>query len=208
MKKRTIITIAIIIAILLIDQILKFWVKTHMIIGQEYELIGKNIRLHFTENPGMAFGMEFGGNFGKLFLSLFRIVAIAALIYYVIKLIRKKSNTLYISCISLVIAGAFGNLIDSMFYGLIFDDSYGQIAKLFPDAGGYATFLHGNVVDMFYCPIINTVLPEWLPIFGGKPFVFFSPVFNVADSAITVSVFLMLIFYKKVFKNLDDVDKC
>ncbi|MDL2262128.1 lipoprotein signal peptidase [Bacteroidales bacterium OttesenSCG-928-I21] len=201
MKKKTIISISVILGILLIDQVLKIWVKTHMYLGEEISIIGNKILLHFIENPGMAFGMEFGGEWGKLALSIFRIIAIAALVYYLIKTI-KHENTLFVVCLSLIIAGATGNLIDSAFYGMIFGESHwGQIAQIFPEGGGYASFLHGKVVDMFYCPIINTILPEWVPILGGEKFVFFSPVFNVADSAITVAIFMMLIFYKKIFKN-------
>jgi signal peptidase II len=200
MKRKTIISVSIIIIVLLIDQILKIWVKTHMYLGQEISIIGNKILLHFTENPGMAFGMELGGEWGKLALSIFRIIAIAALTYYLIKVIRRES-VLFIVCLSLVIAGATGNLIDSAFYGMIFSDSWGQVAQVFPEGGGYASFLHGNVVDMFYCPIINTTLPESFPIWGGEHLIFFRPVFNVADSAITISIFLMVIFYKKIFKN-------
>ena len=136
---------------------------------------------------------------GKLFLSLFRVVAISLLIYYLCKIIKAGENLFYIICIS-IIAGATGNLIDSAFYGLIFNEStYYQVATMFPPEGGYAPFLHGKVVDMFYCPIIETTYPTWFPFVGGKEFLFFRPVFNVADSAITVSVFLLLIFYKRIF---------
>ncbi len=199
MKQKTIISIIIISAIIIADQILKIWVKTNLMMGEEIHLIGDKIILHFTENPGMAFGMAFGGDTGKLILSLFRIVAIGGLIYYLIYIIKKNENTLFIVCVSMIIAGATGNLIDSAFYGMIFNDSYLQVAQMFPPEGGYSKFLHGHVVDMFYCPVINTTLPEWLPFKGGENFIFFRPIFNIADSAITVSVFMMLIFYKKIF---------
>jgi signal peptidase II len=151
----------------------------------------------------MAFGMELGGSWGKLALSIFRIIAITGLSIYLYKILKAGENMFYIICISLVIAGATGNLIDSAFYGIIFNESFGQVATMFPEGGGYAPFLYGHVVDMFYCPVIDTHYPDWFPFVGGDRLLFFRPVFNVADSAITVSVFLMIIFYRKVFrKNL------
>lgn len=200
MRKKSLIAIAIILGILILDQVLKIWIKTNFTLGQELNIIGDKIKLHFVENEGMAFGMTFGGSWGKLFLSLFRVVAISLLIYYLCKIIKAGENLFYIICISLIIAGATGNLIDSAFYGLIFNEStYYQVATMFPPEGGYAPFLHGKVVDMFYCPIIETTYPTWFPFVGGKEFLFFRPVFNVANSAITVSVFLLLIFYKRIF---------
>jgi signal peptidase II len=203
MKKKALISIAIILGILIVDQVLKIWVKTTMEMGEEIHIIGDRILLHFTENPGMAFGMELGGSWGKLALSLFRIIAITGLSIYLYKILKAGENMFYIICISLVIAGATGNLIDSAFYGIIFNESFGQVATMFPEGGGYAPFLYGHVVDMFYCPVIDTHYPDWFPFVGGDRLLFFRPVFNVADSAITVSVFLMIIFYRKVFrKNL------
>lgn len=201
MKKKTIVALAIIFGVLVLDQVIKIWVKTHMQMGEEIHLISDKIMFHFTENPGMAFGMELGGTWGKLALSLFRILAISGLTYYLVRIIKAGENTFYIACIALVIAGATGNLIDSAFYGLIFNESYGQVATMFPAGGGYESFLYGNVVDMFYCPVIDTYYPDWVPFVGGDRLMFFRPVFNVADSAITVSVFLMIIFYKKVFRK-------
>lgn len=200
MKKKTLIAMAVILTILIADQLLKIWVKTHMYIGEEIHIFGNKAMLHFTENEGMAYGMSFGGSWGKLALSLFRIVAISFLGYYLYKIIKQGEKLFYIICISLVIAGATGNLIDSAFYGLIFNESsFFQIATILPAEGGYAPFLHGKVVDMLYCPIIHTTYPKWFPFVGGQEFLFFRPVFNIADSAITVSVFLLIIFYRKIF---------
>jgi len=168
-----------------------------MVIGDEYHVFGNWFIIHFTENNGMAFGMEFWGKAGKLFLSLFRLIAISAIGYFLYKLIKQNAKTGFVLGISMILAGAIGNLIDSAFYGMIFSDSLAEVAKFFPNGGGYASFLHGRVVDMLYFPIINTTYPSWLPFFGGQPFVFFSPVFNIADSAITTGVFYLLIFERK-----------
>jgi signal peptidase II len=195
-------TLLLIILILIADQILKFWVKTHMVIGQEIHMFGNWGLLHFIENNGMAFGMEMGGKTGKIVLSLFRIVAIAGISWFLLSLIRKKSNIYLILSVGAILAGAIGNIIDSAFYGMIFSEGYTQPAVLFPPEGGYSSFLHGRVVDMFYFPVINTHWPDWSPFRAGESFVFFRPVFNIADSAITCGVFAILIFQKKMFQDL------
>jgi signal peptidase II len=195
-------SILLIFLILLVDQILKIWVKTHMEIGQEIHLLGNWGILHFIENNGMAFGMEMGGRPGKLVLSVFRIAAIFGIGWFLHSLIVKKANLGLILAVSAIMAGAIGNIIDSAFYGLIFSESFNQPAVLFPPEGGYSTFLHGKVVDMFYFPIINTHWPSWSPYKPGESFVFFRPVFNIADSAITCGVISIILFQKKMFRDL------
>jgi signal peptidase II len=196
-------SILLILIILILDQTLKIWVKTHMAIGDEIHLFGKYGMLHFIENNGMAFGMEMGGNKGKVILSLFRIIAIFGIGWFLVSLFKKKANTGLILAVSAILAGAIGNLIDSTFYGIIFSESFSQPAILFPPGGGYSSFLHGRVVDMFYFPVINTHWPVWSPIRPGESFIFFRPVFNVSDSAITCGVFAILIFQKKMFRDLN-----
>lgn len=188
--------------ILLADQILKIWIKTHLVIGQEIHLFGERGMLHFIENNGMAFGMEMGGRPGKLILSVFRLVAIIGIGWYLNSLIKKKANIGFILAVSAIMAGAIGNIIDSAFYGMIFSESYNQAAVLFPPGGGYSSFLHGRVVDMFYFPVINTHWPEWSPFRAGQSFVFFRPVFNLSDSAITCGVFSILLFQRRMFRDL------
>ena len=196
--------VLIIMLLLLFDQLLKIWVKTHMELHESIE-ITPWFYICFTENPGMAFGIEV---IGKLFLSLFRIVAVVFIGYYLWKLVKRDYAFGFIACISMILAGAMGNIIDSIFYGVIFDHSYGQVTTLFPPDGGYGTWLHGKVVDMFYFPLIETTLPEWLPIWGGQEFVFFRPIFNLADSSICVGVFLLLLFYRDTFsKSLNSHEK-
>jgi signal peptidase II len=195
-------SIIFILLILFIDQVLKIWVKTHMQIGQEIHLFGNWGILHFIENNGMAFGMEMGGKAGKFILSLFRIVAIFGIGWFLASLVRKKANIGLILAVSAIMAGAIGNIIDSAFYGIIFNESYSVPAVLFPPGGGYSTFLHGRVVDMFYFPVINTHWPQWSPIKAGESLIFFRPVFNIADSAITCGVVSIILFQKKMFKDL------
>ncbi|WP_231427852.1 lipoprotein signal peptidase [Pedobacter sp. Leaf250] len=183
----------VIFLVLLADQVLKTWIKTHMYLGQEFNIIGKWFIIHFTENNGMAFGMEFGGEFGKLALSLFRIAAVAGIGYGLHYLIKHKYHRGLILNVALIFAGALGNIIDSVFYGKIY---------------GYESWFHGRVVDMLYFPIAEGHFPSWIPIWGGDEFVFFRPVFNLADAAISVGVILILIFQKNYFKEdvKDDVN--
>lgn len=195
------ISILVIVLVLLIDQTLKIWIKTNFHIGEEIRLIGNWFILHFIENNGMAYGFEFAGEYGKIALSLFRIVAVAAIGWYLFREIKKGIPTGLVVSISLILAGAIGNIIDSAFYGLIFSDSYGRVAEMFPAEGGYATFLHGAVVDMLYFPMIKTTWPSWSPINAGESFVFFRPVFNIADSAISVGIGMILVFYRNFFNE-------
>lgn len=188
--------LAIIFAVLAIDQISKVWVKTTMTLGQEHHIADWFI-LHFTENVGMAFGMEFGGEMGKLALSVFRIIAVMAIGWYLFSVTKKGAENIVIVAISLVFAGALGNIIDSTLYGIIFNDSYGHVATLFPEEGGYSRLLHGRVVDMLYFPLIEGTFPSWVPFWGDKHFLFFNAIFNVADSAITIGMALVILFQKK-----------
>jgi signal peptidase II len=191
---------AIVLLILFLDQWLKIWVKTHFAIGESISVSGSWFQLLFIENKGMAFGMFFGGDIGKLVLSLFRIVLVIFLIFYVRLLIKNRAPIGVLIGISLIIVGALGNIIDCAFYGMIFSDSTNiQVAQLFPPGGGYASFLHGKVVDMLYFPFIDTTLPNWFPIWGGQNFIFFRFIFNIADSAITTGILYLLIFQWRFF---------
>ncbi len=202
---RTVKSLVIIFSILIADQILKIWIKTSMSLGDEIIVFKDWFILHFVENNGMAFGFEFAGEYGKMFLSVFRIAAVVAIGWYLFKLARKEEMPFgFIASISLIFAGAIGNIIDSLFYGMIFEQSYGQVSAIFPEGGGYAGFLHGKVVDMFYFPLITGQYPNWVPFLGGDDFIFFRPVFNIADSAITVGIFSILIFYRKYFNKTEE----
>jgi signal peptidase II len=204
MKNRTHKLLAIIFAILIADQVLKIWIKTTMSLGQEIVIFKDWFIIHFVENNGMAFGFEFAGEYGKLFLSLFRIVAVIAIGWYLFRLVKVKEISFgFLVSIALIFSGAIGNIIDSLFYGMIFNHSYGQVADFLPEGGGYSSFLHGRVVDMFYFPMVHTTLPGWVPFWGGDELIFFRPVFNIADSSITAGIFSILLFYRKEIHSLE-----
>ncbi|HRF76626.1 MAG TPA: lipoprotein signal peptidase [Chitinophagales bacterium] len=207
--KKSYLAIGIILLVLLIDQIVKFWIKTTFALGEGFDILGFSwAKIHFVENEGMAFGMELGGDYGKLALSLFRLIAVFFIGYYLYTLIKSKAGNGLIISIALVFAGAMGNIIDSVFYGVIFSAStFGQVAEFMPEAGGYTTLLHGHVVDMFYFPMAQGNYPDWMPFLGGKYFLFFRPVFNIADSAITIGVLSILIFQRSIFVNSDSDQK-
>ncbi len=196
-------SLIIIFLVLLVDQVFKIWIKTHMYLGEEFSVFGNWFLIHFTENNGMAFGLEFGGSFGKLMLSIFRIALVIGIGWYLFHLIKIKSPTGLIVCFSLIFAGAIGNIIDSVFYGMIFSESNAGIAQLFPAGGGYSKLFHGRVVDMLYFPLFDGQFPQWMPVWGGQNFSFFREVFNIADSSITVGVASLLIFQKKFYKHQD-----
>jgi signal peptidase II len=185
--------------VLLIDQVIKIYIKTHFFLGEEVHVAGNWFILHFTENNGMAYGMEFGGQWGKLFLSSFRILAVGAIFWYLLDIIKKGEDKLYTICIALIFAGALGNIIDSAFYGVLFSDSGYDVARFMPEEGGYSTFLHGKVVDMFYFPVIEGHFPGWFPIWGTEDFIFFRPVFNFADASISVGVAIIILYQKRFF---------
>ena len=213
MKARTVFLI--ILLIIAADQALKIWVKTHMPLSYQWEsyhtpvshydkgihVLGDKGQIYFVENEGMAWGKKFGGYWGKMALTLFRLVAVIFGVFYIQSIIRKKYHRGFIICAALIFAGALGNLIDSMFYGLIFEESaIDHVARIFPPHG-YAGFLHGSVVDMLYFPLIKSHYPSWLPFIGGDDFEFFSPVFNIADASISTSVIAILFFQKRFFRK-------
>lgn len=201
MKKRSVFLI--IFCIVIADQVLKIYIKTHYHAEESHAVIGNWFQLYFIENEGMAYGWKLGGEWGKMALTLFRLAAVIFGVFYIGKIIEKKYHKGFIICVALIFAGALGNLIDSMFYGLIFENSSMEtynIAKIFP-AHGYAGFLHGNVVDMLYFPIIHTQLPSWVPFWGSNSFDFFSPIFNLADASISTGIITIFIFQKYFFKS-------
>jgi signal peptidase II len=196
--------ILLIFLVLIIDQAVKIWVKTHMYLGEEIPIFGsERMLIHFVENNGMAFGLTLGGEYGKLALSLFRIIAVGFLGYYIHFLIKHKATFGLLACFGLILAGALGNILDSAFYGLIFSESsyhHAGVAEMFPEQG-YAGFLHGKVVDMLYFPLIEGTYPDWLPFKGGESFRFFRPVFNLADTSITIGVLSLVLFHRNFFSG-------
>lgn len=193
-KSRSYIAVSIAAAAVIIDQIIKVAVKLNMCLHESFSVCGDWFYIYFTENPGMAFGMEL---VGKLFLTSFRLVAVAFLIYYLCRIIRNTAfPTGYVVSIALVVAGAMGNILDSLFYGEIFTHSVGRVASLVPFGEGYGEFMYGNVVDMFYFPLFSFDWPLWMPFVGGEHFIFFSPIFNFADACISCSIFAIILFYR------------
>lgn len=203
--------------IIVADQALKIWIKTSYPTGEVLRVFGFSwFRLHFIENPGMAWGWKFGNETGKMILTLFRFAAVIFGTWYLSKIVKQNHSKGFIICAALIYAGALGNLLDSMFYGLIFDKglhydasineyvSYSGVAAF--SSSGYASFLHGSVVDMFYFPIIKSHFPSWIPLIGGEDFEFFSPIFNIADASISVGVITLLIFQKRFFKKHQKIE--
>lgn len=224
--KRSQILILVVLVVLLLDQCLKLYIKTNLSYGSGFDILGLSwAKIHFVENEGMAFGITFGekclgltnddgsctglkltASSGKLILSVFRIIMVSFLFYFIRELLKAKESLGLLISLSLILAGAIGNILDSAFYGLLFSSSpyHGGVAQFMPEGGGYAPFLFGHVVDMFYFPMIDTVLPEWVPLWGGERFEFFRPVFNVADAAISVGVTCILLFHRSFLKSKKD----
>ena len=195
----------VILCVVVLDQVLKIWVKTHFYMGESLHITDW-FQLVFIENNGMAFGMEIGS---KLFLTLFRVVAVGFLIYYICRIKAKEYiKRGYIACFALITAGALGNIIDCLFYGLIFNNPFPpEVATLFPDGGGYASLFHGRVVDMFYFPLFSFTWPDWMLFVGGDYFLFFQPIFNLADAAITVGIISLILFYSRALSTSREMKK-
>lgn len=186
--------------ILVIDQVVKIYIKTHFILGEQVQVF-EWFRISFIENEGMAWGAKIPGEHGKIILTLFRLVAIVGIGYWLWDTVKKNGSKLLVLSIALIFAGAFGNIVDSVFYGVLFNDSHGQVASFLPASGVYGTLFHGKVVDMLYFPLWEGDLPNWIPIWGGEYFRFFEPVFNIADSSITIGFLMMIFFNRKVFQK-------
>ena len=202
-KRRMVLAISVVALVLLADQLLKFWVKTSMTVGTlgEIKVMGDWFRLHFTENPGMAFGMELPGQWGKLALTSFRMVAVLGIVYYLVYQAKKSASASTMVLLALILGGALGNIIDSVFYGQWFTESIpGMLADWNPGDKGYAPYFQGKVVDMFYFPLFSGTYPSWLPVVGGKSFTFFSAIFNIADAAISVGLVSLLLFKRNLFQ--------
>ena len=206
MKLRS--AVLIIAVIIIVDQVLKIWIKTTYPLGEVTNMLGIPwAKLYFIENEGMAWGWKLGGEWGKMLLTLFRLVAVIFGSWYLVKIVRDGYSRGFIICAALIYAGALGNLIDSLFYGMIFEEStYSHVAAIFPEQG-YGTFLHGKVVDMLYFPMIHSTYPEWIPFLGGHEFEFFSPIFNIADASISVGVITLLIFQKRFFRKHHELEE-
>ena len=195
--------VLVIVIIILIDQTVKITIKSTMTLGESIPVFGNWFRLRFIENPGMAFGIDIPGKLGKPALTLFRMVAVVLIGIYLHRLIKRNAPTGFVMCIAIIFAGALGNIIDSMFYGMIFSEStYFETARLFPHGGGYASFLHGQVVDMLYFPLFEGSYPHWFPFVGGQRFVFFRPIFNIADSSISIGVISIFLFQRKYLRDM------
>jgi len=200
LKNKALLASTITVLVLIIDQVSKIWIKTTMRINDQVNIIGSWLKLHFVENEGMAMGISWGGEIGKYSLTIFRIIAIGAIIYYIYVLIKNNASTFFVAVMSLILAGAIGNVIDSLFYGLIFSDSYHQIASFVPWGSGYTSFMQGHVVDMISVQLFT--IPEWIPNYGGQKF--FPFIFNIADAAISVGIILIVIFQKKFFPDTEE----
>lgn len=199
-KRQALYVVLTVMIILVLDHWLKFHIKTNYTLGESKTIFPNWFELHFTENPGMAFGLTLGGKWGKIVLTLFRIIASGIIIIYIRGLIKEGIKSITVILISLILAGAIGNIIDSILYGYFFEEStYHYVSKFLPNGNGYAPLFMGKVVDMLYFPLLDTHWPEWVPIVGGNRFQFFRPVFNIADAAISIGVFTVLIFRNRLF---------